>query len=49
MVVDDAVELGLSCRLTMDYMMWAMRKLDWNFVESWLGDIGRRLKRAQAS
>ncbi|KAJ8426452.1 hypothetical protein Cgig2_031101 [Carnegiea gigantea] len=26
MVVEDAAKLGLSCRLTMDCMMWAMRK-----------------------
>ena len=48
MVVDDVAELGHSCRLIMDCMMWAMRKLDWNPVESWLGDIDRRLRR-QAS
>ncbi|KAJ8436377.1 LOW QUALITY PROTEIN: hypothetical protein Cgig2_032198 [Carnegiea gigantea] len=30
-------------------MMWAMRKLDWGPVESWLVDIDRRLKGAQAS
>jgi len=29
MVVDDAAELGLSRRLTMDCMMQAMRKPDW--------------------
>jgi len=28
MVIDDAAELGLSCRLTLDCVMWAMRKLD---------------------
>ncbi|KAJ8420400.1 hypothetical protein Cgig2_028072 [Carnegiea gigantea] len=49
MVVDDAAELGLSRRLTMDCMMWAMRKLDWNPVESLFGDIDRRLRKAQAS
>ncbi|KAJ8438046.1 hypothetical protein Cgig2_014175 [Carnegiea gigantea] len=38
MVIDDAAELGLSCRLTMDVVMWAMRKLDWGPVEAWLGD-----------
>ncbi|KAJ8427838.1 LOW QUALITY PROTEIN: hypothetical protein Cgig2_029755 [Carnegiea gigantea] len=29
MVIDDATELGLSHRITMDCMIWAMRKLDW--------------------
>jgi len=28
MVIDDATELGLSRRLMMDCVMWAMRKLD---------------------
>jgi len=28
-VIDDATKLGLSQRLTMDCVMWAMRKLDW--------------------
>jgi len=28
MVIDDAVELGLSRRLTIDCVMWAIRKLD---------------------
>ncbi|KAJ8438374.1 LOW QUALITY PROTEIN: hypothetical protein Cgig2_006292 [Carnegiea gigantea] len=46
MVVDDAAELGLSRRLTMDCMMWAMGKLDWGPIESWLVDIDRKLKRA---
>jgi len=49
MVIDDAAELGLSCRLTMDCVMWAMQKLDWGLVEAWLGDIDRKLRRAQAS
>ncbi|KAJ8419984.1 hypothetical protein Cgig2_021356 [Carnegiea gigantea] len=49
MVVDDATALGLSRRLTMDCMMWAMWKLDWGPVESKLVDINRRLRRAQAS
>ncbi|KAJ8451981.1 hypothetical protein Cgig2_016562 [Carnegiea gigantea] len=30
MVIDDTAELGLPCRLTMDCVMWAIRKLDWN-------------------
>ncbi|KAJ8437664.1 hypothetical protein Cgig2_028602 [Carnegiea gigantea] len=34
MVVDDATELGISRKLTMDCMMWAMRKLDWGPVEA---------------
>ncbi|KAJ8423818.1 hypothetical protein Cgig2_017381 [Carnegiea gigantea] len=46
MVVDDATKLGLLHRLTMDCVMWAMRKLDWGPVEAWLGDNGRRLRRA---
>ncbi|KAJ8434208.1 hypothetical protein Cgig2_015697 [Carnegiea gigantea] len=49
MVIDDAAELGLLGRLTMDCVMWAMRKLDWGPVEAWLGDNDRRLQRAQAS
>ncbi|KAJ8452457.1 hypothetical protein Cgig2_000046 [Carnegiea gigantea] len=39
MVVDDATELGLFRQLTMDCMMWAIRKLDWGPVESCLVDI----------
>jgi len=46
MVIDDAIELGISCRLTMYCMMCAMRKLDWGPVEAWLGDNDRRLRRA---
>jgi len=30
-------------------MMWVMQKLDWDPIESWLGDIDCRLSRAQAS
>jgi len=46
MVMDDAAELGLSHRLTMDCMMWAMRKLDWNPILAWRHQL--RLRRAQA-
>ncbi|KAJ8422873.1 hypothetical protein Cgig2_013746 [Carnegiea gigantea] len=49
MITNDAAELGLSRKLTMDCVMWAMRKLDWGPIESWLGDIDPRLKRTQAS
>ncbi|KAJ8423581.1 LOW QUALITY PROTEIN: hypothetical protein Cgig2_002910 [Carnegiea gigantea] len=49
MVIDDAAELGLSCRLTMDCVMWATQKVDWCLVEAWLRDINHRLWRAQAS
>ncbi|KAJ8431149.1 hypothetical protein Cgig2_026746 [Carnegiea gigantea] len=49
MVIDDAAKLGLSRRLTMDCVMWAMRTPDWGPVEAWLGGNGRRLRRAQAS
>jgi len=49
MFTDDAAELGLLRRLTMDYVMWAMRKLDWGPIESWLGDIDCRLRSAQTS
>ncbi|KAJ8430668.1 hypothetical protein Cgig2_033824 [Carnegiea gigantea] len=49
MVIDDAAELGLSHRLTMDVVMWAMQKLDWGLVEAWLGDNDQRLRRAQAA
>ena len=49
MVMDDAAEQGLCCRLTMDCMMWAIRKLNWNPIESWLRDIDLSLRRAQAS
>ncbi|KAJ8438793.1 hypothetical protein Cgig2_023827 [Carnegiea gigantea] len=45
-LLNEAVELGLSRRLTMDCVMWAMRKLDWGPVEAWLGDNDRRLRRA---
>jgi len=47
-IIDDAAELGLSRKLTMDCVMWAMQKLDWGPVKAWLGDNGRRLRRAQA-
>jgi len=46
MVMDDAAEQGLFCRLTMDCMMWAIRKLNWNPIESWLRDIDLSLRRA---
>jgi len=49
MVIDDAVELGLSCRLTRDCVMWVMRKLDWGSVEAWPEDNDRGLQRAQAT
>ncbi|KAJ8433058.1 LOW QUALITY PROTEIN: hypothetical protein Cgig2_020625 [Carnegiea gigantea] len=49
MVIDDAAELGLFHRLTMDVVMWAMRKLDWGPMETWLRDKDQRLLRAQAS
>ncbi|KAJ8422560.1 hypothetical protein Cgig2_005758 [Carnegiea gigantea] len=49
MVIDDAAKLGLSRRLTMDCVMWVMRKLDWGPVEAWLGDNDRRLRIAQTS
>ena len=40
MVIDNVAELGLSCRLTVDCVMWVMRKLDWVPVEAWLEDNG---------
>jgi len=43
MVIDDVAELRLSRRLTMDVVMWAMRKLNWGPVEAWLGDNNQRL------
>ena len=46
MVIDDAAELGFSRRLTMDCVMWAMRKLDWGPVEALLGDNSPRLRKA---
>ena len=49
MVIDDAAKLGLLRRLTMDCVMWAMRKLDWGPVEAWLKDSDQRLIRAHAS
>jgi len=49
MVIDDVTELDISHRLTMDFMIWAMQKLNWGPVEAWLGDNDRRLRRAQAS
>jgi len=49
MVIDDTVELGLSHRLTMCCVMWAMWKLDWGPVKTWLGDNDRRLRQAQGS
>ena len=42
-VIDDVAELGLSCRLTMDVVMWAIQKLDWGPVEAWLRDNDQRL------
>ncbi|KAJ8440417.1 hypothetical protein Cgig2_017650 [Carnegiea gigantea] len=46
MVVNDAVELGLTCRLTAECMMWVMQKLDWVPIEFWLENIDCRLGRA---
>ncbi|KAJ8446926.1 hypothetical protein Cgig2_016468 [Carnegiea gigantea] len=40
MVIHDAAKLRLSRRLTVDCVMWAMRKLDWGPVEAWLEDNG---------
>ncbi|KAJ8429947.1 hypothetical protein Cgig2_003515 [Carnegiea gigantea] len=47
--LNDAAELGLAWRLTMDCMMWVLQKLDWAPIESWLRNIEHRLRRAQAS
>ncbi|KAJ8451338.1 hypothetical protein Cgig2_014110 [Carnegiea gigantea] len=44
MVIDKATELGPSRRLTMNCVMWVMRKLDWGFMEAWLGHNARRLR-----
>ena len=44
MVIDDAAEVGLLRRLTMDCVMWVMQKLDWGSVEAWLGDNSERLR-----
>ena len=49
MVIDDTAELGLSRRLTMDYVMWVMQKLDWGPVEACLGDNDQTLRATQAS
>jgi len=43
MVINNVAELGLLHWLTMDCVMWAMRKLDWGPIEAWLGDNDRRL------
>ncbi|KAJ8424732.1 hypothetical protein Cgig2_010032 [Carnegiea gigantea] len=45
MVIDDAAELRLSHKLSMDCVMWAKRKLDWGPVKAWLGDNDRRPQR----
>ena len=49
MVLNDDAELGLGSRLSMDSMMSVLQKLDWAPIESWLGNIKNRLRRAQAS
>jgi len=47
MVVNDAVELGLSSRITIDCMMSLLQELNWAVIEYWLWGIEERLKRAQ--
>ncbi|KAJ8419706.1 hypothetical protein Cgig2_012093 [Carnegiea gigantea] len=49
MVLNDVVDLGLVSRLSMDCIIWVLQKLDWAPIESSLGDIDYRLRRAQAS
>ncbi|KAJ8422571.1 hypothetical protein Cgig2_006744 [Carnegiea gigantea] len=49
MVVNDIMELDLTCRLTVECMMWVMPQLNWAPIEFWLENIDCRLKRAQAS
>ncbi|KAJ8428395.1 LOW QUALITY PROTEIN: hypothetical protein Cgig2_029018 [Carnegiea gigantea] len=46
-VLNDVVELGLSSRIMMNYMMSVLRELNWAVIESWLWGIEERLRRAQ--
>ncbi|KAJ8438991.1 LOW QUALITY PROTEIN: hypothetical protein Cgig2_012987 [Carnegiea gigantea] len=45
-VLNDAAKLRLGCKLTIDYIMWVIQKLDWAPIESWLRNIENRLRRA---
>ncbi|KAJ8420088.1 hypothetical protein Cgig2_002029 [Carnegiea gigantea] len=48
-IVEGLKSFLMGLRLTMDYMIWAMRQLDWGPLEVWLGDNVRRLQKAQAT
>ena len=47
MVLNDTIKLWLSCRIDMNYMMLALRCLNWAAIETWLWGIELRLWRAQ--
>jgi len=46
-VLNDAAELGLLSRITMDCMMSVLRELNWVVIESGMWGIEERLRRAQ--
>ena len=49
MVVNDVMELDITCRLMAECMMWVIHQLNWAPIEFWLENINRNLQRAQAS
>jgi len=48
MVVNDVVELGLTCRLTAGCLMWALHQLNREPFEFWLENVDYKLRRARA-
>ena len=46
MVINEAVELGISSRVSMDRMMLELQELKWDIVEVGLQDIDERLRDA---
>ena len=47
MVLNDAAQLGLSCRIDMNSMMSVLRYLNWAVIETWLWRNELRLRRDQ--
>jgi len=48
MVLNDAMELGVTSRVTADAMILLLRGLNWPIFESWLGRNEEALRRAHA-
>jgi len=47
MVLNDAVELGVSSRVIVNAIKSVLRSLNWAITESWLRRNGERLRKAQ--